>query len=162
MTKFVYLIESECGRIKLGSSFEPEKRLAIFSSRAARPLRLIAMWPGSQSDELQLHKRFSSYRRHNEWFEPVGEFGEFVAGRRGLGLTAIAEWPSSAWGDEALRRKAKLSAAQKSARADPVWKAEQAANRAWRKTLREAERMLGRELTSIERRDLSSLSRHAP
>ncbi len=149
--KQVYLIESECGRIKLGSSFDPLARLAAFYVNSPRPLRLIARWPGSQSDEMQTHKRFAAYRRHNEWFVLEGEFAAFVESRRGLGVEGIPEWDTLLWLNRRERARTKRAAAQRAIRSDPVWQAEQASNRAWRKHLKTIETNMARSLSYQER-----------
>lgn len=128
MGKMVYLIESECGRIKLGSSSSPERRLATFSAQSPRPLRLIAKWPGSTRDEQAIHRRFRAYRTHNEWFRPEGEFGEFVAWKRGDGVDEITDWVTLTWSEKREQRRLSQSASMKAHWADPSWRAYQEAN----------------------------------
>lgn len=146
----VYLIESECGRVKVGCSQRPESRLATFYTNSPRPLRLIAFWPGGYSDEREIHERFSSYRTHNEWFRLEGAFADFVDERRGLGVTEIPEWVSLHCPNVRERSKAKRAAAQKAIRSDPAWKAEQALNRAFQKRCSAEIAALGRSMTIPE------------
>lgn len=160
--KQIYLLESECGRIKLGSSSFPRDRMLVFSNLAPRPVRLIAVWPGTQSDELQLHKRFVAYRTHNEWFRLDGEFAAFVESKRGVGVSEIPTWQSLTWTEVRARSNARKSASSKATRSDPKWKAEQAANRAWRKLVEAHEAQIGRVLTFDERSDFYDLHHPAP
>jgi hypothetical protein len=97
MTKFVYLIESECGRVKIGNSLNPKGRLVAFSITSPRPLRLVATWPGDHTAERELHDRFIAHRTHNEWFRQEGALASFVEKMRGTGVEAIPDWGAVSW-----------------------------------------------------------------
>lgn len=106
MTGFVYLIESECGRLKIGCSSDPLVRLRAFTTNAPRPVRLLAQWPGDKSDEADLHQRFAPYRRHNEWFAIEGDVADFIREKRGIGVPGdIPSWASISF--ETFRDRAK-------------------------------------------------------
>jgi hypothetical protein len=69
----VYFIGSDCGRIKIGWSRDPEQRLRQLDQRGPRALTLLAVVPGmSKATELALHERLSASRvvGKREWYEP--------------------------------------------------------------------------------------------
>lgn len=70
--KFVYAAIDPRGRVKIGISNDPEKRVKSLNIGNADELTLIytkrADLPGYQS-EVQIHKECSQYRIRGEWFE---------------------------------------------------------------------------------------------
>jgi len=65
----VYFVASENGkRVKIGRSINPASRLKSLQSGSPSALRLVAVWPGGNSLERQLHERFATSRLHGEWF----------------------------------------------------------------------------------------------
>lgn len=55
--------------IKIGFCLkQPEKRLAALQTGNSNPLRLVGHVPGSEAHEKGLHRRFSRFRTHGEWF----------------------------------------------------------------------------------------------
>ena len=56
------------GPIKIGSSFDPMKRLRTLSVWSPFPLELIGAVSGDCSDELFLHRHFADLHSHREWF----------------------------------------------------------------------------------------------
>ncbi|MGL4555699.1 MAG: GIY-YIG nuclease family protein [Gemmataceae bacterium] len=66
----VYFIRDTVrGAIKIGFCLKrPEKRLAALQTGNANPLRLIGHVPGSEFHEGFLHRQFSRFRLHGEWF----------------------------------------------------------------------------------------------
>ncbi len=75
---FVYVIGPPgSGRVKIGTSLNPQKRLKELQT--GNPDRLEVLWaaPGGRDLESALHRTFSAYRIEGEWFdfgtiEPVG------------------------------------------------------------------------------------------
>ena len=65
---FVYLMKAG-RRIKIGFSTQVDKRLQQLSTASSRPIRLIAVVPGGQQLEKELHSRFRHLWTHVEWFE---------------------------------------------------------------------------------------------
>lgn len=132
---FVYLIETALGQIKIGCSHWPEQRLKTFVANAPCPLRLIAKWPGEQTDERKLHQRFAAQRWHNEWFRYEGDLIAFVEQNRGVGVENIPEWAGLTFAASSERRRCcRASAAEKSKAlwADPEFRERTARNRACR------------------------------
>jgi excisionase family DNA binding protein len=75
----VYFIQGGPERlIKIGYTRSPEQRFKLYKTESPVPLMLLAAWPGTIQDEGALHKRFSAYRHHNEWFYPVPELIAFI------------------------------------------------------------------------------------
>lgn len=64
---FVYLIRAGC-RYKIGYSTNIETRIRTFNTANSVPCQIIAIAPGDSRLEKQLHKDFSKYRIHGEWF----------------------------------------------------------------------------------------------
>jgi Meiotically Up-regulated Gene 113 (MUG113) protein len=75
---FIYFIGSEDGRVKIGYSTKPGKRLRAVQTGASTLLRLIAAVRGSPQDEQQLHAKFVDYRLRGEWFRFEGELRTYV------------------------------------------------------------------------------------
>jgi Meiotically Up-regulated Gene 113 (MUG113) protein len=67
---FVYVVHAlETTRIKIGFSFEPEKRLEKMQTSSPFALVLIGACQGSFELEHRIHDRLQEYRRVGEWFE---------------------------------------------------------------------------------------------
>lgn len=77
MTGYVYAIEC-AGRIKLGFSEDPERRFNKVASDAPFPCELLAYWPGSKADEMDVQDKFRAVRVHGEWFAATTELLDFV------------------------------------------------------------------------------------
>ena len=77
---YVYFIQAESNRlIKIGFSGDyPDKRLA--SHRVSSPSRLIRLGylKAAPVVERQVHKVFSAFRSHGEWFYPVAPVVNFI------------------------------------------------------------------------------------
>lgn len=68
---FVYVIQAqESGRIKIGISANPAKRLSQVQNGNPEHLRLVGAVPGGRRLESQLHSELAQYRLCGEWFEP--------------------------------------------------------------------------------------------
>lgn len=66
------------GRIKIGWTSRPEKRLAALDTVCPFPLRLLAIIPGRKLDEKKLHSLFGSLRRNGEWFDADERLVSFI------------------------------------------------------------------------------------
>jgi hypothetical protein len=88
----IYLIEAENGFVKIGRAQKVGDRLQATRTHSPLMTRLIAVWPGGLIDEDALHQRYRSQRHHGEWFEPVGEFADFVSRSRGVGVFDVPDW----------------------------------------------------------------------
>lgn len=68
--QFVYFIQAvESERVKIGSAFDPHKRLAILQTGSPERLELLGYIPGGRSLEVELHRELRSQRLHGEWFK---------------------------------------------------------------------------------------------
>ena len=56
------------GRIKIGCSYLPARRLEALSIWSPYPVTIIAVAPGDFTIERQLHDYFHADRLHREWF----------------------------------------------------------------------------------------------
>lgn len=67
---FVYFIQDESGRVKIGSSIDPENRLKQLQTSCAEKLFLIDSLKTDDHNfvEKQLHKKLKSLRINGEWF----------------------------------------------------------------------------------------------
>jgi hypothetical protein len=75
---FVYFIVSG-ERVKIGYSVNPKMRLKRLKTGAPQPLEIVATVPAYPHNERRLHKQFSDYRLHGEWFRHEGELRAFIA-----------------------------------------------------------------------------------
>ncbi len=119
----VYLIQAGAeGLVKIGSTKDIHRRLAMLQVGSAAHLRLLHLFDGGTRAEHDLHRKFAASRVRGEWFEPCAEI---IAGNVDL--------PSLPF--EAPVRKKKPSAEPTSAPrekkpsrwTDPVWAAERRA-----------------------------------
>lgn len=116
----IYVIQSECGRVKIGSSLNPESRARAIRQHSPTLTRLIARWPGDVADELALHKHLNASRHHNEWFLPTVQISDFVAEVFGRGVTNVPDWRDIAWVSKAERHAEK--SAQQAEKMRAVWR----------------------------------------
>ncbi|PQV64447.1 hypothetical protein B1R32_105129 [Abditibacterium utsteinense] len=76
---YVYFIEAVgLGKIKIGTSDAPKKRLQQLATGSAVTLDLIAMIPGDAQIEKELHKKFDHLRVDREWFFAAKELREYI------------------------------------------------------------------------------------
>lgn len=127
--RFLYLIEAKSGEVKIGCSNDPYGRAHAIGMSSPHEVRLIAMWPGTFPEEHVLHHQFSQFRHYREWFRLEGEFAEFVAQKRGVGVELIAPW-GGVYTEDFIARQAdkarRISAALKASWADPEFRQRQA------------------------------------
>ncbi len=64
---FVYLIRAN-KKYKIGYSTNVESRIRTFNTANSEPCTIVGVAPGGSKLEKQLHKEFSKYRIHGEWF----------------------------------------------------------------------------------------------
>lgn len=141
MSRFVYVIEAENGRIKIGSANSPLDRLATIRTHSPVQVRLIAQWEGGFGVEFELHTRFSAHRSHNEWFRVEGAVAAFVGEITGHGLDRVECWHETAWEAREVRLvRSRQSQAQKIKQiwADPLVRWERAGHRYVKKCVRAA------------------------
>ena len=75
----VYFIQDR-KRVKIGYSYNPEARMAIFTTHTT--LKLLATEPGGRTREAELHKKFAHLRipQRREWFYLKQEILDYIAG----------------------------------------------------------------------------------
>jgi excisionase family DNA binding protein len=90
---YIYFLEHPVpgGLIKIGRSKNPEKRVAYFQAHSPVPLSLLFFMEGDAKLESKLHRRFSEFRRHGDWFEPSGEILKFIEEQREALLQNVGE-----------------------------------------------------------------------
>lgn len=69
---FLYFIreEGDDGKIKIGVSKKPKKRLIELQVGNPKRLYIVGMRRGLRRDEQRIHAMFSTSREGGEWFEP--------------------------------------------------------------------------------------------
>ena len=70
---FIRAVDSPDGRIKIGCSYKPIRRLLALAAWSSYPLEVIAVAPGDFSTERSLHDFFAADRLHSEWFRSSPE-----------------------------------------------------------------------------------------
>lgn len=74
---YIYFIQGiTTGRIKIGISKDPKKRLDRM--QLSEQAVLLSAFRGSRITEQQLHIQFKKHRVHGEWFEPADEILQFI------------------------------------------------------------------------------------
>jgi DNA-binding GntR family transcriptional regulator len=100
---WVYVIGgAESSRVKIGTSIDPESRLALFQSGSPVKLSILFRTPGGLGLERSLHQHFRSYRSHGEWFD-FGSHEPVAMIRDALRAIAEAEQLSASAFTEASR-----------------------------------------------------------
>lgn len=67
----IYFIRGvHTGRIKIGTSINPEQRLRSLQTGSPEPLEMMGVIQGGPKEEKILHKRFKRFGMHGEWFKP--------------------------------------------------------------------------------------------
>lgn len=105
-----YILSGENGRIKIGfTKGDPGKRLRALKTGSSTRIGIVAVHPGTQELERQLHERFAADHAHGEWFEMSDATLLHLAETFSLsrGLFAIAGEPVPQWveaGENALRQ----------------------------------------------------------
>ena len=75
----VYFMQAQTGGpIKIGWSADVRRRMESFQPGCPIPLKIILCVRGSIYDEQIIHKKFSRFRLHGEWFEPAAELLQFL------------------------------------------------------------------------------------
>ncbi len=77
----IYFIKNiETGRIKIGYSETPKKRLRELQTGSDSRLVIIKTIKGDLNKEKELHDKFSHLRTNGEWFESDDELLQFIKG----------------------------------------------------------------------------------
>lgn len=77
----LYVFESPAtGMLKIGRSVDPQKRLATGTTFCPDPEgRLIVVVSGAGNREQEVHRAFSAFHSHKEWFFDRQEIREWIA-----------------------------------------------------------------------------------
>jgi len=78
--KAIYFMANEVRRaVKIGVSVCPRRRLSLLQTGSVETLRILAMEPGDEAREAELHKQFDAYRLRGEWFHLSGDIADYIA-----------------------------------------------------------------------------------
>lgn len=81
MTSVYFIQCGDGGPIKIGyTDGDVERRRCNLQSGSPYPLALLGTMPGGAKKEVELHQQFANARFRGEWFWPVVELREFIAG----------------------------------------------------------------------------------
>jgi hypothetical protein len=75
----VYFIRRADGLVKIGYSHNPRLRASQLRQQHQCEMEILATTLGARCKEKELHRRFSKYRVHGEWFSPSEELMRFVS-----------------------------------------------------------------------------------
>lgn len=78
MTGFVYAIGDDGGRVKIGWSTNPLRRLTKLRSDCSRKVKLLGVIPATRQQEAQAHELFAAWRENREWYRLEGAVLAFV------------------------------------------------------------------------------------
>lgn len=67
------------GLIKIGYAIDPRERLKEIQRMSPVSLIILQVISGGRKKEALLHKHFSEFRQHGEWFEPNDELFELIS-----------------------------------------------------------------------------------
>jgi len=65
----IYFIGNGNGQVKIGYSRDPVARLPALQTGSPYPLELLAVKPGGQTVEAELHTKYANDRLEGEWFQ---------------------------------------------------------------------------------------------
>lgn len=84
-TGLVYYIQQrrQGGLIKIGFTKDVNRRLATLETASSIGLRLLLVRPGTQREQLSLHKRFARDRVKGEWFKPSPYILNWIKAEKG-------------------------------------------------------------------------------
>jgi hypothetical protein len=69
MTGYVYAIADDHGRVKLGWSSDPQRRLVKARSDNGSKCELVGVVAGTREQERELHELLAPWRHRGEWFD---------------------------------------------------------------------------------------------
>lgn len=69
---------SACGKIKIGCSVDPERRILSVGEWVPYPTTLLATMPGTYALEASLHRMFDEEWSHGEWFDASPRLLAFI------------------------------------------------------------------------------------
>jgi len=77
----IYFIRPKCGGglIKIGTTVQLSQRLSALVKECGQELKVIAVLPGSFTEETSLRHHFAHLQSHGEWFEPGDDLLAFIA-----------------------------------------------------------------------------------
>lgn len=85
--QIVYIVKAEdSGRIKIGITSNPVRRLALMQVGSPERLHLVGTAPGGRSVESRLHADLEGDRLHGEWFEATDRVITAVGDLLGWGV----------------------------------------------------------------------------
>jgi predicted GIY-YIG superfamily endonuclease len=90
-TVYVYFVSQQRdGRVKIGVSSDPDRRVKEMQTGNAKPLTVIARFPfpnraSAMAIERELHEKYSRFRVSGEWFRPRLLKALRVGGKRLIG-----------------------------------------------------------------------------
>jgi transcriptional regulator with XRE-family HTH domain len=74
----VYFMAAATGAIKIGYSKQPSSRLKSLQTANSEQLTLIKAYPGTPSQEVDLHNKFRTLRLKGEWYSPGPALIKFI------------------------------------------------------------------------------------
>lgn len=74
---YVYFIEAG-DLVKIGVTKDVTKRLASLQTGSPARLNMIGFIPGTDKEEKELHRKFSSHRSHGEWFKKTNDLINYI------------------------------------------------------------------------------------
>jgi hypothetical protein len=78
-----FVLAVEVGRIKIGYTATPERRIHALHTSSPFQLETIKIIEGTSKEERALHRRFSHLRVHREWFTDSPELREYISSLSG-------------------------------------------------------------------------------
>ena len=76
---FVYAIGDETGRVKIGWSRDPIKRLTKINTDCSSAVTLLGVVPALRTQEMEAHTLLAPWRVNREWYRHQGPVAAFVS-----------------------------------------------------------------------------------
>lgn len=73
-----FILDERANNVKIGYSHEPENRLRQLQTGSPSKLIMLAVIPGTITEERALHLMFHEYREVGEWFRYEGSLAVYI------------------------------------------------------------------------------------
>jgi hypothetical protein len=87
--KIYFIQQGQDGPIKIGLSWDVNKRMHTAKTFSPHPLRILGMINGGLKEERALHRKFKKERLEGEWFSPSEKLIQYLQTLEGVNPTNL-------------------------------------------------------------------------
>lgn len=82
----LYIVQDESGRVKIGRSTDPRRRIRGFQTASGHKMTLLLILHDQGGEELAFHRALASHRGIGEWFRDTPEFRQTLSALAGRSI----------------------------------------------------------------------------